>query len=113
MNYYRTSKFRHDEELGKLSLQYLDSHSTMRVAAGLSPYLHDNLPVLFIWGTKDSTATPFVIKKARKFVPRLQDVALEGRGHWLMIEAKDEITQKVINWLEELTSSYPGYRAKL
>ncbi|KAK7060346.1 hypothetical protein VNI00_001111 [Paramarasmius palmivorus] len=86
LNYYRTAKFRHDEEL----------------AAGLHPNLRPDLPVLFMWGTLDKTTTKTVIGKAHKFVPRIQDVALEGRGHWLMVEAKDEITEKVISWLESL-----------
>ncbi|KAH9482500.1 Bifunctional epoxide hydrolase 2 [Psilocybe cubensis] len=88
LNYYRTAKFRHDEEL----------------AAGLPATLRPDLPFLFMWGTKDATATPFSISKSRKFIPKYQDVAFEGRGHWLMVEAKDEVTQTVINWLESLTS---------
>ncbi|KAF8165643.1 Alpha/Beta hydrolase protein [Crassisporium funariophilum] len=91
LNYYRTAKFRHDEEL----------------AADLPANLSSDLPFLFIWGTKDATATPFVINKSRKFIDRYQDIALEGRGHWLMVEAKDEITSTVIDWLEGLTSSRP------
>ena len=71
-----------------------------------------NLPVLFIWGTKDVTAIPLVINKSRKFISNLQDVALEGRGHWLMVEAKDEITERVGSWLQGLTSQ-PKYEGKL
>ncbi|TFK43806.1 Alpha/Beta hydrolase protein [Crucibulum laeve] len=97
LNYYRTSRLRHDEEL----------------AAGLPANLRPNLPVLFVWGTADATATPFVIDKSRKFISQYQDVALEGRGHWIMVEAKDEITEKVISWLESLTSSSPRGRGKL
>ncbi|KDR84029.1 hypothetical protein GALMADRAFT_236620 [Galerina marginata CBS 339.88] len=88
LNYYRTAKFRHDEEL----------------AYDLPANLRPDLPFLFMWGTKDSTATPFVIAKSRKFIPRYQDIALEGRGHWLMVEAKDEVTNTIANWLEGLTS---------
>ncbi|CAA7260120.1 unnamed protein product [Cyclocybe aegerita] len=92
LNYYRTSKFRHDEEL----------------AAKLPANLPADLPYLFLWGTKDATATPFVINKSRKFISRYQDVAIEGRGHWLMVEAKDEVTQVIGNWLEGLTCSKPA-----
>jgi soluble epoxide hydrolase/lipid-phosphate phosphatase len=74
-------------------------------AFGLPANLRPDLPFLFLWGTRDSTATPFVIAKSSKFIPRYQAVALEGRGHWLMVEAKDEITNTIINWLEGLTSS--------
>ncbi|KAG6884826.1 hypothetical protein C0993_007999 [Termitomyces sp. T159_Od127] len=87
LNYYRTSKHRHEEE----------------ERAGLPAKLSPNLPVLFMWGTADSTVAPAAVQNARKFIAQLQDVAFEGRGHWLMVEAKDEITNKVISWLRDLT----------
>ena len=71
--------------------------------AGLSPNLRPDLPYLFIWGTKDPTALPSVIPKSREYIPRYQDIALEGRHHWLMIEAKDEITERIVKWLEGLS----------
>ncbi|PFH51333.1 hypothetical protein AMATHDRAFT_191653 [Amanita thiersii Skay4041] len=91
LNYYRTSKHRYDEEL----------------AADLPSNLRADLPVLFIWGTADATTTPFLIEKSHKFISRLQDVALEGKGHWVMIEARDEVTEIIANWLQGLTSSHP------
>ncbi|KAL9713099.1 hypothetical protein Ac2012v2_004340 [Leucoagaricus gongylophorus] len=86
LNYYRTTKRRHEEEL----------------AAGLPSNLRPDLPVLFIWGTKDVTATPAAIRNAGKFVPRLQDITLEERGHWIMVEAKDEVTRRISDWLKGL-----------
>jgi soluble epoxide hydrolase/lipid-phosphate phosphatase len=74
-------------------------------AFGLPSNLRADLPFLFLWGTRDLTVTPFVIAKSSKFIPRYQGVAFEGRGHWLMVEAKDEITATIINWLEGLTSA--------
>jgi soluble epoxide hydrolase/lipid-phosphate phosphatase len=71
--------------------------------AGLSADLRSDLPYLLIWGTKDPTALPFAITKSRNYIPRYQDIALEGRGHWLMVEAKDEITESIIKWLEGLS----------
>ncbi|KAF5321645.1 hypothetical protein D9619_000575 [Psilocybe cf. subviscida] len=97
LNYYRTSKFRHDEEL----------------AAGLGANLREDLPVLFLWGTKDRTAVPFVIAKSRKFIGRYQDFALEDRGHWLMVEAKNDVTITIANWLENLTCNRPDRQGKL
>ncbi|KAG7097338.1 hypothetical protein E1B28_004695 [Marasmius oreades] len=94
LNYYRTAELRHDEERD----------------AGLPADLRADLPVLFIWGSLDKTTTKAVINKAHKFIPRIQDVALEGRGHWLMVEAKDEITEKVITWLEGLMEKPPNGR---
>jgi len=60
-----------------------------------------------MYGTKDSTCTTSVIAKSHKFVSRLQTIALEGRGHWVMVEAKDEVTEKVIEWLEKLMTRPP------
>ncbi|KAG6846336.1 hypothetical protein H0H93_014594, partial [Arthromyces matolae] len=57
LNYYRTSKNRHEEE----------------ASAGLPSNLPADLPVLFMWGTADPTATPVVIEKSRKFIVKLQD----------------------------------------
>jgi soluble epoxide hydrolase/lipid-phosphate phosphatase len=74
-------------------------------AANLPSHLRPDLPVLFLWGTLDMTATPSSINKARKFIPRLQDVALEGKGHWLMIEAPEYVTKKVIEWLHDVAPS--------
>lgn len=82
-----------------------------RTAAGLPSNLRSDLPVLFLWGTRDPTATPTTIRRSAKFVPRLQDIALEDKGHWLMVEAKDEVTRHIVNWLKGLGS--PSTRAKL
>ncbi|KAF8655339.1 hypothetical protein AX16_003112 [Volvariella volvacea WC 439] len=86
LNYYRTSKYRHDEEL----------------AAGLPSKIRPDLPVLFIWGTEDVTAIPFAVNKAHKFIKHYQDIALEGRGHWVLIEAKDAVSSCVAEWLNSL-----------
>ncbi|KAG6830513.1 hypothetical protein H0H92_000354 [Tricholoma furcatifolium] len=91
LNYYRTSKHRHEEEQ----------------RAGLPSHLPSNLPILFIWGTHDPTCTPFVISKSKKFI-KFQDVAFEGKGHWLLVEAKEEVTEKVLSWLKEVQTSVAG-----
>ncbi|KAF8076693.1 epoxide hydrolase [Lyophyllum atratum] len=96
LNYYRTTQYRHEEE----------------ERAKLQPNLAPNLPVLFIWGTKDVTTTPFLINKSRKFISRMQDVAFEGIGHWVLVEVKEEITERVRVWLQSLTSR-PNYQGKL
>lgn len=46
--------------------------------------------------------------KARKFITRYQEVALEGKGHWILVESKEEVTKKVDNWLQSLYSAKPG-----
>ncbi|TFK63552.1 alpha/beta-hydrolase [Pluteus cervinus] len=87
LNYYRTSKFRFDEEK----------------AAGLPSKLRDDLPVLFIWGTDDPTVVPAAISKSHKFIARYQDIALQGQRHWLMHEAKDEVAEKISTWIKAST----------
>jgi len=71
-------------------------------AENLPSNLRTDLPVLFLWGTADPTCTQPLIQKSYKFIPRLWDIALEGRGHWLMIEAKDDVTRTVLKWLDEM-----------
>ena len=113
LTYYRTAKFRHDEELG--TNPHLSHHQLIYIvltAAGLPSALRPDLPVLFMWGTNDITTTPALINGSRKFIPRLQDFALEGRGHWVMVEAKDDVTEKVLNWLEGLSPN-PSNKGKL
>lgn len=88
------------------SFDYLaDLLTSTQLAARLPSSLRSDLPVLFMWGTKDPTATPATISKAAKFIPRLQDIALEDRGHWIMVEAKDEVTRHISEWLRGLGES--------
>ncbi|KAK2466015.1 hypothetical protein APHAL10511_001656 [Amanita phalloides] len=94
LNYYRTYKMRYEEEK----------------EAGLPTNLPPDLPVLLIWGTRDPSTTSYFIKKSHKFVPRLQEIALEGKGHWILVEAKDEVTEIVASWLQGLTSTLPRGR---
>ncbi|KAL0950245.1 hypothetical protein HGRIS_010229 [Hohenbuehelia grisea] len=86
LNYYRTSKYRHDEE----------------AAAKLDPKLRANLPVLCIYGSSDPTCLEPLVKKAHKFIPNQKDVPLTGCGHWIMLEAADQVTNAVLAWLNEL-----------
>jgi soluble epoxide hydrolase/lipid-phosphate phosphatase len=106
LNYARTYKARYDEERGMMARVAFDSQTEL-LFVDLPSNLNPNLPVLFIWGTLDRTTTSFLIKKSHKFIPRLQDVALEGKGHWIMVEAKDEVTEIIASWLQRLTISFP------
>ncbi|KAL1721742.1 Alpha/Beta hydrolase protein [Schizophyllum commune] len=83
-NYYRTTKLRFDEEQ----------------AANLPTSLPADLSVLLLWGTNDRSTPPQAVAASSKFVPRLQDVALEGGGHWLMLEKPEIVTAKVLEWLD-------------
>jgi soluble epoxide hydrolase/lipid-phosphate phosphatase len=46
---------------------------------------------------------PFVIANAKTHIPKYQDIEIEGRGHWLLVEAKDEITENILKWLDGLS----------
>lgn len=61
-----------------------------------------DLPVLHIWGTKDSSATPSGISKMRELTTRLKVIELENVGHWIMVQAKDEVSGAVLEWLSQL-----------
>ncbi|KAI9457004.1 Alpha/Beta hydrolase protein [Lactarius psammicola] len=86
LSYYRTTKVRFEEEQ----------------AAQLPDHLPADLPVLHIWGTNDMAATPGALTKMRKLVPRLEVKELENEGHWIMVQAKDEVTKAVLDWLTKL-----------
>ena len=79
-------------------------------AAGLPANFHADLPVLFVWGKLDPTTVVPLIAKSRKFIPRLQDIALEGVGHWVMVEARDEVTDIVATWLRGMASNRPHFK---
>jgi soluble epoxide hydrolase/lipid-phosphate phosphatase len=82
----------------------------MSSAAGLSANFREDLPVLFIWGKLDPTTIVSLVDKSRKFIPRLQDIALEGVGHWVMVEARDEVTDIVTAWLRGMASNRPHFK---
>jgi len=86
LNYYRTTEFRYNEE------------ST----ANLNSNLSDDLSVLYLWGTLDIVVATSDIDKAKNFIKLFQVVTLEGRGHWLMIEAKNEVTDRIADWIDGL-----------
>ncbi|KAJ6475656.1 alpha/beta-hydrolase [Mycena vulgaris] len=70
-NYYRTTRLRYLEE---------------STANNAPLALHPDLPVLSMHGTADATCAPAALKTQRRFVPRLTERALEGAGHWLLLE---------------------------
>jgi soluble epoxide hydrolase / lipid-phosphate phosphatase len=57
---------------------------------------------LTIWGKKDASAIPAGFSNARKFIRNLQVISLEDIGHWLLVEAKDQVTEQVSSWLSGL-----------
>ncbi|OCH87502.1 alpha/beta-hydrolase [Obba rivulosa] len=98
LNYYRTTRLRFDEEQ----------------AANLPFNLSASLPVLYIGGTRDPTARLELVSRTKPLAPRLQDEYLEGKGHWIMVEAQIAITERIPAWLQELgLGSAKGAQTKL
>lgn len=58
-----------------------------------------HFPVLLLWGTEDTTCAQFLVKKAYGQIPHMHDQPCQGKGHWLMIESSDEVTNIVSEWL--------------
>ena len=73
------------------------------IAAGFQGSMPDDLPVLYLWGTKDPTTTPESLKVSRMMIPKLKDISFEGVGHWIMVDAKEEVIKNVEGWLDELS----------
>ncbi|TFY54888.1 hypothetical protein EVG20_g9527 [Dentipellis fragilis] len=91
LNYYRTTKARFDEE------------HVVNDSLGIRA----DLPVLCLGGANDSTGTPEQMESSRRFIPQLQATTFEGVGHWLMLEVRQEVTEKVLSWLNEVLSGQP------
>jgi pimeloyl-ACP methyl ester carboxylesterase len=68
-------------------------------AAQLPGHLPAGLPVLHIWGGKDLSATPGVLSKMRETIAIFEEIELPDKGHWIMAEAKEEVTSAVLRWL--------------
>ncbi|KAH7907146.1 Alpha/Beta hydrolase protein [Hygrophoropsis aurantiaca] len=108
LSYYRTTKIRYEEEKGKSTFTYrLNPPIFFRLPAGALPtVLGAKLPVLCLYGTEDETCPPSSLRNAHKFIPQLQDVALDGAGHWILLEAKDIVTEETSQWVDSLLRSY-------
>lgn len=70
-------------------------------AAQLAGHLPAGLPVLHIWGGKDLSATPGVLSKMRETISVFEEIELPDKGHWIMAEAKEEVTSAVLGWLSK------------
>jgi pimeloyl-ACP methyl ester carboxylesterase len=70
------------------------------VGAELRGHLPATLPVLHVWGGKDPTATTgTVLPRMRETIPKLEAIELPGKGHWIMAQAREEVTGAVLRWL--------------
>ena len=97
LNYYRTTLHRYNEEHGKFNeFPFVRSLTSFVVADGsLLPAPRPDLPVLLIIGKNDPTSNQGALDITRKLVPHAQIELIDGVGHWLMVEARDYITEVV------------------
>jgi soluble epoxide hydrolase / lipid-phosphate phosphatase len=59
-----------------------------------------SLPALFVRGTVDPTSQLRHAIRSKDFVPSLKIITLDGAGHWLMVQRKDEVTTLIADWIE-------------
>ncbi|KAH9983558.1 alpha/beta-hydrolase [Russula compacta] len=85
LSYYRTTKIQFEDEQ----------------AAQLPGHLPATLPVLLIWGADDPTVASGPVSRMREVTPRFEEIKLPGR-HWIMAQARDEVTEAVLRWLAKL-----------
>lgn len=59
------------------------------------------MPVMFIGGMDDKTCQQASLDICRAVLPNLNLVLLERKGHWLMLEAPEVVTNEIASWLNE------------
>ncbi|KAI6120396.1 Alpha/Beta hydrolase protein [Pisolithus thermaeus] len=93
LSYYRTTQIRFGEEL----------------AASLPSKPRITVPVIFIGGTDDKICPPNTIESQGALIDKLTVVTLQGKAHWLMLEAPEIVTDEILFWLKGL-GMVPGNR---
>ncbi|EJF62356.1 alpha/beta-hydrolase [Dichomitus squalens] len=83
LNYYRTTRYRFEEERDGTILQAPRS----------------DLPVLLMIGKDDPTSNQAALGATKKLIPQAQIELIEGVGHWLMVECKDRINESIPRFL--------------
>lgn len=62
------------------------------------------LPYKMLCPNMDPTGPANIAEKARKFMPsgtRYSVEELEATGHWAMLERPQEVTESVIQWMQD------------
>ena len=70
--------------------------------ANLPSFLPTDVPFLLIRGTEDPASPKQAAKRSKAFAKSLNTINLEGAGHWLMVEHKEEVTKYVEDWVESV-----------
>jgi soluble epoxide hydrolase / lipid-phosphate phosphatase len=56
--------------------------------------------VLFLYGTLDGTCPEAFVTRMPKFIQDLKVVAIQDRGHWLLVEAAERVNAEVLAFLD-------------
>jgi len=76
--------------------------ATFKAPAKLPPPLLSNAPVLFISGTLDANAPPFVAERIRWGLPNAKHVVIDGGFHETL--PRDDVQQLVVDWFKSGSS---------
>ncbi|KLO19926.1 alpha/beta-hydrolase [Schizopora paradoxa] len=85
LSYYKTTDQRFKEEK----------------ESNLQPNVSSSFPVLFMWGSKDASCPKQAVDSIHKYIPRLTKIKLEGKGHWVLVEAQDAVTSNILDFIEK------------
>ncbi|KZW04380.1 alpha/beta-hydrolase [Exidia glandulosa HHB12029] len=102
LNAYITS-FR-DNMHGPLSY-YRNTRRNFDDYSTLPSKLPQDIPILLLYGSEDIASSERAAKASKRFAPQTAIVRMEGRGHWLMVEAKDEVTERVIAFVNNVVGA--------
>jgi soluble epoxide hydrolase/lipid-phosphate phosphatase len=70
--------------------------------ARLPSFLPTEVAFLLIRGTEDPSSPKQAAKRSKNFAKSLKTIDLDGAGHWLMVERKEEVTKYVGDWIESV-----------
>jgi len=99
---FYTEQFKMNGMRGPLSYyKTTDQRFKEEKESNLQPNISSSFPVLFMWGSKDASCSKAAVEKIHAYVPNFTKIELEGKGHWLLDEAKDAITKNVLDFVDE------------
>lgn len=64
-------------------------------------------------GRKDPTCIPAWIENEKKLIPQLQTFVFEDVSHWVQIEMKDAVVEKVLEFVGGVVASQKGNSSHL
>lgn len=103
LSYYRNTRSRYDDELQLLKRGNRNRSSPSKP-----------IPILFIYGSEDKTCPENFVKRMPQLITKsdpnvrlpllygdLKMIKLDGVGHWVLLEAKERVTNEVLSFLEQ------------